>query len=98
MIVLVAILEAREGRESDMESALMGVIPDVESEEGTLAYVLHRAQNKPGKFFVYERYRDDAALAQHSSAPYIKELFEKVTPLLAGAPTIEMYDEIGAKK
>ena len=98
MITVVAVLEAQEGKEEEMETALMAMIPKVRSEEGTLSYVLHRAQNKPGKFLVYEKYEDEEAFAHHSSTPYIKELFNKVGPLLAGSPDIEMYDELAAKK
>jgi len=38
MITLVAVLEAQEGKEKDVENALMEMIPKVQSEEGTLAY------------------------------------------------------------
>ena len=98
MITLVAVLEAQEGKEKEMENALMEMIPKVQSEEGTLAYILHRSQSKPGKFLFYEKYKDEAALTHHSSTPYIKELFEKVGPLLAGSPSIETYDELAAKR
>jgi quinol monooxygenase YgiN len=98
MVTLVAVLEAQEGKEKEMENALMEMIPKVQSEEGTLAYILHRSQNKPGKFLVYEKYKDEAALTHHSSTSYIKELFEKVGPLLAGSPSIETFEELAAKR
>jgi quinol monooxygenase YgiN len=98
MITLVAVLEAKEGKEKEMENALMDMIPKVQPEEGTLAYILHRAQNKPGKFLFYEKYKDGAALTHHSTTSYMKELFEKIGPLLAGPPSIETYDELAAKK
>lgn len=98
MIVVAAVLEAQEGKEKDMESALMDFMPKVQSEEGTLAYILHRSKGNPGKFLVYEKYVDDAALAYHGSTEHFKELFDKVGPVLAGAPSIEVYEELAAKE
>ena len=98
MMVLVAVLKAQAGKEKEVEDALRAMIPKVQSEEGTLAYILHRSPNETGKFLFYEKYRDKAAFDHHSSAPYVKELFGTIGPLLAGPPSIEMYEELAAKK
>ena len=98
MIVVIAILKAQAGKENEMEEALRAMIPKVESEEGTLAYILHRSQVEPGKFVFYEKYKDKAAFDHHSSTPYIQELFGKIGPLLDGQPAIEMCEELAAKK
>lgn len=97
MIVLVAGFEAQAGKEKEMEEVLKSVFPHVQSEQGTLTYVLHRAKNNPGKFLFYEKYKDETALALHGAAPYILDLFPKVGPLMAGEPTMEMYEVIAAK-
>ncbi len=97
MIIVSAVLEAQTGSEEDMERILMDFIPKVQSEEGTLAYILHRSKGNPAKFMVYEKYVDEAALAYHGSTEYFKELFDRVGPMLAGAPSIEIYEELAAK-
>lgn len=97
MIVVVAILKAQAGKEKEMEDALRAMIPKVQSEEGTLTYILHRDQKEPGKFLFYERYKDKAAFDFHSSTPYIQEFFKKIGPLLAEEPSIEMYEELDSK-
>ena len=96
MIVVVAILTAKQGKEQEMEDALKWVMPQVEAEEGTLQYVLHRAKKEPGKFLFYEKYRDKAALNVHGSTPYFSELFSRIGPLLEGSPTIEIYEDIAS--
>ncbi len=98
MITVVATIKAQPGKEKEIEKALAAMIPQVESEEGTLEYVLHRAQNDPLKFLVYEKYRDQEAFSFHSSTPAIKELFKTVGPLIDGSPSIEMYEIITSKK
>jgi quinol monooxygenase YgiN len=97
MIVLTAVMEALPGKEQEMENALRAMIPAVRSEEGTLTYVLHRAQGNPGKFFFYEAYRDEAALAHHSGTPHLAELFGKLVSLTAGEPVIDMYEVLASK-
>ena len=44
MIVVSAVLEAQTGKEKDMESAFRNFMPKVQSEEGTIAYILHRSK------------------------------------------------------
>lgn len=93
-MIVVAKLKAKAGEEAKMEEALRGMIEKVAQEQGTLAYTLHRAQNDPAVFLLYEKYQDEAAFKAHSSTPYLKELFGVLKPLLGGAPEIEMYEEL----
>jgi quinol monooxygenase YgiN len=96
MLTVVAVLKAKEGREKEMEEALMKVVPQVAAEGGTLAYVLHRAKKDPTKFLFYEKYQDKEALNAHSSTPYFLEMFGAVGSLLDGNPSIEVYEEIAS--
>ena len=93
-MVVVAKLKAKAGEEGKMEEALRGMVDKVAQEQGTLTYTLHRAQQDPSVFLLYERYQDAAALKAHSSTSYFKGLFGVLKPLLDGAPEIQMYDEI----
>ena len=96
MIVVVAVMKARKGKEQEMEDALRWIIPQVESEPGTLQYILHRAKKDAGKFLFYEKYRDKNALNTHGSTAYFAELFGKIAPLLDGDPAIEIYEDIAS--
>ncbi len=98
MLIVVARMIAKAGKENEMEEALRAIIPKVESEEGTLAYVLHRMKKKPQNFLMYEKYRDKEALALHSSTPYFAELFGKIAPLMDGDPAIEVYEVLSSIK
>ena len=96
MIVVIAVMKAQEGKEHEMESALRDIVPKVASEQGTLAYVLNRAKKDPRTFLMYEKYQDKDALNHHSTTKYFSELFEKIAPLLDGAPSIEIYEELAS--
>jgi len=97
MVVVSAVMEAKPGKEQEVEKALREMVPTTEAEAGTLVYVLHRALGNPCKFFFYEKYEDQAALALHSATPQLAELFVKLVPLLARDPVIEVFEELAAK-
>ncbi|HNY64191.1 MAG TPA: putative quinol monooxygenase [Deltaproteobacteria bacterium] len=96
MLIVVAVLKAKEGREKDMEEALKRVVPLVAAEEGTLMYTLHRAKKDPTKFLFYEKYTGKEALGAHSSTPYFMEMFGAIAPYLDGDPSIEIYEELAS--
>ncbi len=96
MLIVVAALNAKEGKEKNLEEALKKMVPLVAQEEGTIAYALHRAKKVPTKFLFFEKYKDKEALASHSSTPYFKELFGTIGPFLDGKPSIEVYEEIAS--
>ncbi|MCX5816528.1 MAG: putative quinol monooxygenase [Proteobacteria bacterium] len=96
MIVINAILQAKSGKEPELENMLKAMVPHVQAEQGALAYVLHRAPKNPGKFLFYEKYRDQAAVDYHMSTPYLQQLFKKFDDLLAEAPIVEIFEEIAA--
>ncbi|MBU2700404.1 quinol monooxygenase YgiN [Sporomusaceae bacterium BoRhaA] len=98
MIVLVATMIAKQGKEAELESALKSVIPMVGLEEDTLQYSLHRSQEDSSKFLFYEKYANKEALEFHGSTPYLKELFSKIENLLLEKPAISLYEEIAAIK
>ncbi|OGP90104.1 MAG: hypothetical protein A2031_00460 [Deltaproteobacteria bacterium RBG_19FT_COMBO_43_11] len=94
MLVVVAVMKAKAGMEQELEKALKEIVPKVEAEKDTLVYTLHRAKKEPGKFLFYEKYLNKEALTQHSSTPYFKELFGKISPMLDGAPVIDIYEDL----
>jgi quinol monooxygenase YgiN len=36
-------------------------------------YIVHRHKDDPRHFFIYEQYRDDAALQAHHESPHFQE-------------------------
>lgn len=96
MIVIVATFKAKAGMEKELEEGLVSVVPDVQKEEGTLMYTVHKAKADPGLFLFYEAYKDKEALEYHSSTPYFKALFGKIAPYLDGEPDIKVYKDIAS--
>jgi len=42
-------------------------------EPGCLFYTVHRHDEEPRRFFIYEQYRDQAALAAHRAPPHFEQ-------------------------
>jgi quinol monooxygenase YgiN len=95
-MIVVAKLKAQEEKAANLEAELRDMVEKVASEDGTIAYTLHKSSNDPTLFMFYEKYEDAEALTHHSATPYFKALFAAIQPLLAAPPEIEMYEELAA--
>src|SRR5436309_15501667 len=71
--VLLALWKANEGKEDVISNVLKTMSPLSRSEPGCLGYQAHRAVDDPRLFFLYETYRDAAAVDAHRAAPHFQE-------------------------
>lgn len=55
-------------------------------EPGCLRFDVIQDREDPNKFYFYEVYRHDAALAAHRETPHFKQYFEKTQTMLAAPP------------
>lgn len=94
MIVVTAVFDARPGCEARLEATLLELVRKVAAEPGALEYSLHRAQNARGRFYFYERYRDQAAVDAHMATPYLKQALELVPELCSEAPVVEFHEPL----
>lgn len=98
-MIVVAKIKVKKGREAEAEAAFRKQIDFVTREEpDTLLYVMHRGRKDASTFLFYEQYRDAAAFDRHGKSAAMQELFKTLSPLLDGAPAIELYDEVAGKR
>lgn len=73
-VVLAVSWVAREG-ESEAVAALLRRLELLSrAEPGCLQYDAHRDPDDPGRFFLFERYLDEAALEAHTASSHFREL------------------------
>lgn len=97
-MIVVAKLKLKAGSEAAAEAAFRKQIDYVSREEPkTLVYRLHRSRKDATTFLFYEKYADAEAFDRHGKSSAMQELFRTLTPLLDGAPQIELYDDLGGK-
>ena len=94
MITLVAIAQAKAGKEKDLQEILLALVPQTRQEAGCINYDLHRSLSKPGVFLFHENWADREALQKHSKMPYMVDLRAKAADLLAEPLQIELYEMI----
>jgi len=98
-MIVVATLKIKSGSEATFEKAAREMIDYVkQNEPDTLTYVLHRSTSDPTEFLFYEVYRDQAAMAAHSSSEAMQKLFAALGGVVDGRPTISMFEEVAGKR
>src|SRR6202049_271677 len=92
---LLVRLEAKPGKEADVESFLRGGLPIVEEEPATVAWFGIRLG--PKTFGIFDAFQDAGGRAAHLSGKVAAALMAKAPELLAQPPLIEKVDVLAAK-
>ena len=92
---LLVRLEAKPGKEHDVEQFLLSALPLVEQEPGTKPWFAVRFG--PSTFGIIDAFPDDAAREAHLDGPVGKALAEKADELFASSPEISNLDVIAEK-
>jgi quinol monooxygenase YgiN len=93
-VTVVAIIEARPGKESDMKQVLLSFIEPTRKEAGCIAYHLHTNADQPGKFLFLETWASQAALDTHLKSPHMTKGFAQSKELSATAAEIKLWEQI----
>lgn len=94
---LFAKITARSGRREELVEALRAMLVAVESEPGTVRYVLHTDDSNPDVVWFYESYRDEAALAAHRGTEAMRQIRGRLEELAAGPTELTMLTVVGGK-
>ena len=66
MVVLAVTWMAKVGREGEVTAIFSKLTEESRKEPGCSVYQVHRHKTEPRRFFIYEQYKDDAALGESS--------------------------------
>ncbi|MGZ3496953.1 MAG: putative quinol monooxygenase [Vulcanimicrobiaceae bacterium] len=88
MIVLTVSYLIQAGHEDDAVRHFRALADDSRKEPGNRAFFAHRSTDDPRRFFLYEQYLDEAALAEHRASAHfdvharngILQIMESRTP------------------
>jgi quinol monooxygenase YgiN len=94
-VALFVRLEAKPGREAEVESFLRGGLPLVQEEPATTAWFGIRLG--PSTFGIFDAFLNDAGRQAHLSGKVAAALMAKASELLAKPPVIEKVDVLAAK-
>ena len=92
---LLALLEAKPGKEKEVEEFLKSALPLAQQETGTTSW--YAVKLGPARFGIFDTFKDDAGRTAHLNGPIAKALMAKASELLATAPQIEKLDILAEK-
>jgi len=95
MVVLAVTWMAKVGRENDVVGIFGKLTEASRKEPGCSMYVVHRHKTEPRRFFIYEQYKDDAALEAHRAAPHFLQFAKKELPKVADRVEGHLFEPLG---
>ncbi len=94
-VALLVRLEAKPGKEAEVEEFLRGGLAIVQQEPATTVWFAIRLG--PSSYGIFDAFPDDAGRQAHLAGRVAAALMEKAPDLLALAPSIEQLDVLAAK-
>jgi (4S)-4-hydroxy-5-phosphonooxypentane-2,3-dione isomerase len=95
MVVLAVTWMAKAGHENDVSLIFAKLTEASRKEPGCAMYVVHKHKTEPRRFFIYEQYKDDAALEAHRSAPHFLQFVKKELPKVADRVEGQLFEPLG---
>jgi (4S)-4-hydroxy-5-phosphonooxypentane-2,3-dione isomerase len=95
MVVLAVTWMAKTGREAEAAAVLEKLTAESRKEPGCVMYQVHKHKTDSRRFFIYEQYRDDAALEAHRAAPHFLQHAKKDLPRVADRIEGHLYEPLG---
>ncbi len=94
MIVLAVVWVAKPGHEEKVASVFRKLETESRKEPGCLMYNVHRLKDDPARFFIYEQYRDDAALQAHRESLHFQQYAVTGLQDIADRVTGDLYSPL----
>ena len=94
MVVLAVTWVAKVGREAEVAEVLAKLTAEARKEPGCAMFLVHRHRTEPQRFFIYEQYKDDAALEAHRNTPHFLQYARKDLPKVADRLEGHLYDPL----
>lgn len=92
MLVVAGRITVKPERREDAVRLALDVAAETRKEAGCLSYRFYADLEDPGAFFIFEEWRDQAALTAHFATPHMATFIAQVPELIAGPPTITRYE------
>ena len=86
-LAIWAYMEAKPGKEEELEAFLKSALPLAQAEAGTTTW--YALKIGPSQYGIFDTFADEAARDAHLSGEIAKALFAKADELLAEPPEID---------
>jgi quinol monooxygenase YgiN len=83
-----ATVSAAAGKADELREVLKTLVAATKEEPGVVHYILHEDPTNLGSFYVFEVYKDKAAMDSHMGSAHLAAAFAAAGPIIAGPPSI----------
>ena len=94
-LAILALLEAKPGKEEELEAFLKSALPMAEAEPGTTTWFALKIGG--GRYGIFDTFPGRSERDAHIGGPIAKALFSRAEELLAKPPQIEQPEVLAAK-
>jgi quinol monooxygenase YgiN len=94
MVVLAVVWMAKAGHETEAAQLFSKLTEQSRMEHGCIMFLVHRHKTDSRRFFIYEQYKDDAALEAHRASPYFLQYVKKDLPKVAERTEGNLYEPL----
>ena len=92
---ILATLQARPGKEADVEEFLRSAAPPVAAETGTTAWFAFKVA--PATFGIFDTFKNEDGRSAHVNGEIAKALFARAEELFVSHPDIKPVDIVAEK-
>ncbi|TXH81408.1 MAG: antibiotic biosynthesis monooxygenase [Rhizobium sp.] len=96
MLLLLAELQAKAESIGKVEDILRGLVDVTRDEPGNLVYAVHKPEDDPSRFVLYEIYKDRDACNKHLRRDSVGSALKSLEPLLARPADIRFFSTLAA--
>ena len=93
-LFVFARFHARAGQGAAVADALREVIAPTRAEPGCLAIHAFRSRRDPDLYYIYSRWKNEAAFEHHAGLPHTVRFLERVQPLIDHALDITRAERL----
>jgi quinol monooxygenase YgiN len=94
MVVLAVTWMAKTGKEAEVAALLSKLTDESRKEPGCVTYQVHKHKTDPRRFFIYEKYENDAAIEAHRGSPHFLQHAKKDLPKVADRIEGHLYEPL----
>jgi quinol monooxygenase YgiN len=87
-IVVLATAKERQGKEAELQQAMLDVAAPTRAQQGCLQFELYRSAHDPAAITAFERWSSLEDHERHLRGDHVKALIAKLGGLLAGPPEL----------
>ena len=93
-LTVVARIQAKAGKEKEVQQTLLGLVGPTRAEAGCINYDLHQSHDDAGLFLFYENWESKAHLDAHLQTAHIQAFRARAGELLAAPVEIKLFRRI----